>query len=168
MPAHTSKKLSNKLGGPQEVHTVESETQRYSSSRRLAEHGEDSCDPTPMRIDERLKQLRTRKGLTQSDIEERTGLSRTYVSAVENGHTVPAIETLEKFARALEVPMYVLFYDGMEPPEAIPPATKESIWGDRGKEAPSLARLRRELGKTSLRQRKLLLDLARKLTSRAR
>ena len=34
---------------------------------------------------------------------------------VENGHTVPAVETLEKFARALEVPMYVLFYDGDEP-----------------------------------------------------
>jgi transcriptional regulator with XRE-family HTH domain len=41
--------------------------------------------------------------------------ARCYVSRVENGHTVPAVETLEKFARALEVPMYVLFYDGDEP-----------------------------------------------------
>jgi transcriptional regulator with XRE-family HTH domain len=121
-----------------------------------------------MRIDERLKQLRTAKGLTQSDIDERTGLSRTYVSAVENGHTVPALETLEKFARALEVPMYVLFYDGMEPPKPIPSPTKETMWGDRGKDAPSLARLRPELGKMSLRQRELLLDFARKLASRAK
>ncbi len=121
-----------------------------------------------MLISERLKQLRTTKGLTQSDVEERTGLSRTYVSAVENGHTVPAVETLEKFARALEVPMYVLFYDGTEPPKAIPEATKETLWGDRGKDVPSLARLRRELGKMSLSRRELLLDLARKLTSRAR
>jgi len=90
------------------------------------------------------------------------------VSAVENGHTVPTVESLEKFARALEVPMYVLFYDGMEPPKAIPQATKETTWGDRGKDAPSLSRLRQELGKMSLRQRKLLLDFARKFASRAR
>ncbi len=121
-----------------------------------------------MLISERLKQLRTGKKLTQSDIEERTGLNRTYVSAVENGHTVPTVESLEKFARALEVPMYVLFYDGMEPPKAIPQATKETTWGDRGKDAPSLSRLRQELGKMSLRQRKLLLDFARKFASRAR
>jgi transcriptional regulator with XRE-family HTH domain len=41
----------------------------------------------------------------QGDIEKRTGLLRCYVSRVENGHTVPAIETLEKLARALEVPV---------------------------------------------------------------
>jgi len=121
-----------------------------------------------MLIHERLKQLRTAKGLTQSEIEERTSLSRTYVSAVENGHTIPALETLEKFARALEVPMYVLFYDGMEPPKAIPRTPKETIWGDRGKEAPPLAMLRRELGKMSLRRRELLLDFARKLASRVK
>jgi hypothetical protein len=64
--------------------------------------------------------------------------------------------------------MYVLFYDGTEPPKAIPQATKETLWGDRGKDVPSLARLRRELGKMSLSRRELLLDLARKLASRAR
>ena len=47
------------------------------------------------------------------DVENRTGLLRCYISRVENGHTVPAIETLEKFARALEVPIYQLFY-GLE------------------------------------------------------
>src|SRR5712692_2581396 len=115
-----------------------------------------------MLIGERLKQLRTGKGLTQSDIEERTGLNRPYVSAVENGHIVPTVETLEKFARALEIPMYVLFYDGMEPPKAILRATKETMWGGRGKESPSLAMLRRNLAKMSLRRRELLLDFARK------
>jgi hypothetical protein len=57
---------------------------------------------------------------------------------------------------------------GWEPPKALPQPTKETIWGGRGKDAPSLARLRRELGKLSLRQRKLLLDFAWKLASRAR
>jgi len=46
-----------------------------------------------------------------------------YISRVENGHTVPAIETLEKLARAMEIPMYQLFYDGDEPPK-LPPLPK--------------------------------------------
>ena len=70
-----------------------------------------------MIIGDRLRALREEKKLSQGDIEKRTGLLRCYISRVENGHTVPAIETLEKMARALEVPLYQLFYDGEEPPE---------------------------------------------------
>ena len=55
---------------------------------------------------DRLRALREQKNFSQGEIEKRTGLLRCYVSRVENGHSVPAIETLEKFARALEVPMY--------------------------------------------------------------
>jgi len=57
-----------------------------------------------MVIGSRLKELRESKNLSQGDIEKRTGLLRCYISRVENGHTVPAIETLEKMARSLEVP----------------------------------------------------------------
>jgi transcriptional regulator with XRE-family HTH domain len=70
-----------------------------------------------MIIGDRLRELREGKSLSQGDIEKRTGLLRCYISRVENGHTVPAIETLEKMARALEVPLYHLFYDGEEPPK---------------------------------------------------
>ena len=70
-----------------------------------------------MIIGDRLRALREEKKLSQGDIEKRTGLLRCYISRVENGHTVPAVETLEKFARALEIPMYQLFYDGEEPPK---------------------------------------------------
>jgi transcriptional regulator with XRE-family HTH domain len=70
-----------------------------------------------MVICDRLRELRESKNLSQGDIEKRTGLLRCYVSRVENGHTVPAIETLEKLARALEVPLYQLFYDGEKPPQ---------------------------------------------------
>ena len=69
-----------------------------------------------MVIGNRLRTLREHKNMSQGDIEKRTGLLRCYISRVENGHTVPAIETLEKMARALEIPMYQLFYDGEEPP----------------------------------------------------
>jgi transcriptional regulator with XRE-family HTH domain len=65
-----------------------------------------------MIIGDRLRELREQKKLSQGDIEKRTGLVRPYISRVENNHTVPAIETLEKMARALEAPMYQLFYDG--------------------------------------------------------
>jgi transcriptional regulator with XRE-family HTH domain len=67
-------------------------------------------------ISDRLRELRQEKKLPQGDIEKRTGLLRCYISRVENGHTAPAIETLEKLARALEVPLYQLFYDGAPPP----------------------------------------------------
>ena len=61
-----------------------------------------------MVIADRLKAIREQKNMSQGDIEKRTGLLRCYISRVENGHTVPAIETLEKMARAMEVPMYAL------------------------------------------------------------
>jgi transcriptional regulator with XRE-family HTH domain len=68
-----------------------------------------------MIIGERLRFLRENKNLTQGDIEKRTGLLRCYISRVENGQTVPALETLEKLARALEMPLYEFLYDGDEP-----------------------------------------------------
>jgi transcriptional regulator with XRE-family HTH domain len=57
----------------------------------------------------RLRAMREEKHFSQGDIEKKTGLLRCYISRVENGHTVPAIETLEKMARAMEIPMYQLF-----------------------------------------------------------
>ena len=69
-----------------------------------------------MIIGDRLRALRIEKKFSQGEVEKRTGLLRCYLSRVECGHTVPNIETLEKWARALEVPLYVLFYDSEEPP----------------------------------------------------
>jgi predicted transcriptional regulator len=63
-------------------------------------------------IGDRLREIREEKKFSQGDIEKRTGLLRCYVSRVENNHTVPSVETLEKLARALETPLYQLFYDG--------------------------------------------------------
>jgi len=63
-----------------------------------------------MIIGDRLREMRVEKKLSQGGIEKRTGLLRCYISRVENGHTVLAIETLEKMARALEVPLYQPFY----------------------------------------------------------
>ena len=122
-----------------------------------------------MLIGDRLKALREHKKQSQGDIEKRTGLLRVYISRVENGHTVPAIETLEKFARALEVPLYVLFYDGEKPPKAnIPTPSVAMGWGSSGRDARTLGRFRRLLGRTSKPDQKLLLFMAQKMSQRKR
>jgi len=118
-------------------------------------------------IGDRLRALREEKKFSQGDVEKRTGMLRCYISRVENGHTVPAVETLEKFARALEVPMYQLFYDGEEPP-ALPnlPSRKTArdiAWGSSGKDARTLANFCRLLGRTREADRQLLLFMAQKM-----
>lgn len=123
-----------------------------------------------MIIGERLRQLQEEKALSQGDIEKRTGLLRCYISRVENGHTVPSIETLEKLARALGVPMYQLFYDGEQPPK-MPnlPKRKTSddvAWGSSGKHAIYLHKLRKCLGKANDADRRLILVMAQKMANR--
>jgi transcriptional regulator with XRE-family HTH domain len=120
-----------------------------------------------MFIAERLKALREHKGMSQGDIEKRTRLLRCYISRVENGHTVPAIETLEKLARAMEVPMYQLFYDGEKPPVPRLPKT-DGGWGGSGKDARTLARFCRLLSRTSKDDQKLLLAVAQKMSQKKR
>ncbi len=123
-----------------------------------------------MIIGDRLRALREEKKFSQGDIEKRTGLLRCYISRVENGHTVPAIETLEKMARALEVPLYQLFYDGEEPPE-LPNLPKRKsaddiVWGASGKEARLLNKFRRLMGRIEEPDRRLLLYMAQKMATR--
>ena len=123
-----------------------------------------------MIIGERIRLLREEKKLSQGDIEKRTGLLRCYISRVENGHTVPAIETLEKLARAMEVPLYQQFYDGEEPP-VLPNLPKRKsaddiAWGSSGKDARYLGRFRRLLGRIEEGDRRLLLYVAQKMANR--
>lgn len=82
-----------------------------------------------MMIGERLRQLRERKTMSQGDLERLTGLLRCYTSRVENGHTVPAIETLQKYAKALGIEMWEFFAEDGSNPKAIaiaqePPSNK--------------------------------------------
>jgi transcriptional regulator with XRE-family HTH domain len=120
-----------------------------------------------MIIGDRLRVLREEKQFSQGEIEKRTGLLRCYISRVENGHTVPAVETLEKFARALEVPMYQLFYDGEEPPK-LPNLPKRKTagdiaWGSSGKEARLLAKFCLLFSRMSESNLRLLLGMAQKM-----
>ena len=119
-----------------------------------------------MIIGDRLKSLRESKNLPQGDIEERTGLLRCYISRVENGHTVPAVSTLEKMARALEIPMYQLFHDG-EAAASVRgfkrPEDREE-WGSKGRDADYLAKLCGLLSKLNEKDQNLLLQVAQKVS----
>lgn len=126
--------------------------------------------PRTMEIGPRLKQLREQKDFSQGDIEHRTGLLRCYVSRVENGHTVPTVDTLEKWARALEMPLYKVMHDGAEPPKLpklLQEKTDQSLWGNSKKEQAELNQLSRCLAKMDANQRNTLLNLAAKLARQA-
>ena len=123
-----------------------------------------------MVIGERLRDLREYKKLSQGDIEKRTGLLRCYISRVENGHTVPALETLEKFARAMEVPIYQVFYDGNEKPKGVLPAQEidkagDFLWGKSGKERSVLHQFAKFLSRIDNADRQLLLKVGEKMAS---
>lgn len=120
-----------------------------------------------MVMGDRLRWMREEKEFSQGEIEKRTGLLRGYISRVENGHTVPAVETLEKFARAPEVSMYQLFYDGEEPPKLTNLPKRKSAddiaWGSSGKEARVLTNFLRLFSRMSESDLKLLLSRAQKM-----
>src|SRR5271167_3635602 len=119
-----------------------------------------------MFIGRRIRHLRERKGLSQGDIEAVSGMLRAYISRVEHGHTVPSLETLEKFAAALDVPLYQLFCEGEDgPPKAnlTPGGTTDATVqqpGSNGSEARMLTMLKGLTQRMVETDRQLLLDFA--------
>lgn len=121
-----------------------------------------------MLIGQKLRELREGRRLSQGDIEKKTGLIRCYTSRVENGHTVPTIDTLEKYARALQVPMYRFFYEGSEPPVRLEVIlAEEKNWGAHGKDFQIFQKFILLLEKMRVRDRGLLVDLARRMAIRS-
>ena len=123
-----------------------------------------------MRLGDRLRKLRQEKKLSQAEIEKRTGLVGPYISRIENNHSSPSIETLEKFAKALEVPLYKLFYDGDKPPKLPNPPIRNTSgdkpWGNFGKDAEYLNKLRRVLAKATEKDRKIIMILVQNMARR--
>jgi transcriptional regulator with XRE-family HTH domain len=120
-----------------------------------------------MIIADRVRQVRNEKHLSQGDIEKRTGLLRCYISRVENGHTVPAVETLEKIAHALEMPLYQLLYDGDGPPVApVRNPIPENNWGSSGKSARYFNKVRSLLGRATPKDRQLVVHVLLKMSKK--
>lgn len=55
------------------------------------------------RLGKNLKRIRTAKGITQGDIVRTLGVSRSFVSNIENGKTNPTLATIAKLAKAVGV-----------------------------------------------------------------
>jgi transcriptional regulator with XRE-family HTH domain len=125
-----------------------------------------------MIIGARLRQLREQKGLTQADIEKRTGLMKCYISRVENGHKVPSIENLERFAQALDISLQQLFHERENP--SIPRRSNrrkplERLAADVHSLSPPedfIFKISRIVDRIAEHDRDALLVLARKMASR--
>ncbi len=117
-----------------------------------------------MLIGERLKFLRESQDLSQGFIEQKTGLLRCYTSRVENGHTVPSVGTLEKYAQVLGVPLYKLFTDDEN--VKVKNGTK-SVSAISNKDKQFVHNLERHVKVMEPRDRKLLMVFATALARRA-
>ena len=119
-----------------------------------------------MVIGDKLNELRETKNLSQGDIERRTGLLRCYISRVENGHTVPSVDTLEKMARALEVPMYRLFTDDENVKKPNIPISMTETASNKKQDA-KLRPFVKALSRLADKDQRLLLHMASKMANRA-
>ncbi|MGB6481941.1 MAG: helix-turn-helix transcriptional regulator [Candidatus Acidiferrales bacterium] len=123
-----------------------------------------------MQIGQRLREVRDAKKLSHGDLERRTGLLRCYISRVENGPTVPSVETIEKFARAFEIPTYQLFIGKDQQPNRMPHALRaagrERPFGKTSKEEQYFIKFWRLLSKVSEHDRTLLFAVARGMAKR--
>jgi transcriptional regulator with XRE-family HTH domain len=123
-----------------------------------------------MLIGAHISVIREARKRSQGDVETRCGLLPVYISRVEIVHLVPSIETLEKLARALEVPLYQLFHEAKERPMGPHlPSRKlaaEITWGTTRKEIYFWEKLRGLLARMSESDRRLLLHMPRKMAKR--
>jgi transcriptional regulator with XRE-family HTH domain len=116
-----------------------------------------------MDIGRRLRELREHKNMSQGDIEHKTGLLCCYISRVENGHTVPVIETLEKMARALEVPLYAILYERKGEAQTSEEKTDLNDWASNGRGARQFRKFRQAIAGMSAEDRNTFMFMAEKV-----
>lgn len=125
-----------------------------------------------MAIGNRIRRLREQKGFSQGDIERASGLPRSYVSRVENEQIVPSLETLYRFAAALDLPLYRLFCpeDGVAAtPHLSPRLSIEALEADTTLSGPQkrlLLKLKELAGKMVEGDRAFLLDFLQRMATR--
>jgi len=113
-----------------------------------------------MNIGNTIRGYRLQKGMSQGDIEKRTGLLRCYLSRVENGHTVPSLETLQKIARALDLQLAEFFAEEIVSKEMSSLHLKED-------EIRFLTQVQRYSANLGESDRRLLLAMVRKFAQTA-
>lgn len=119
-----------------------------------------------MVIGERIRVIRESKKLSQGEIQKRTGLLRCYISRVEHGHTVPTVETIEKIARAVDVPLYRFFCeDDVTPRPLRVPAKAEYA---RKMDNVDWQWLAKQLRRMNDKDRETLFFIAKRMAKRSR
>jgi transcriptional regulator with XRE-family HTH domain len=116
-----------------------------------------------MNIGETIRSFRLQKGMSQGDIEKRTGLLRCYLSRVENGHTIPSLDTLAKIATAMELPLAQFFADQAgdngHAKSAVPQLSEDEVR--------FLTQIRRYSSSLNDSDRKLVLAMVKKMAASA-
>jgi len=112
-----------------------------------------------MNIGETIRNYRLQKGMSQGDIEKRTGLLRCYLSRVENGHTIPSLDTLSKIATAMDLPLGQFFTDHFSNgnSKSLPPLTEDEVR--------FLTQIRRYSMNLNDSDRKLVLAMVKKMAA---
>ena len=112
-----------------------------------------------MNIGETIRTYRLQKGMSQGDIEKRTGLLRCYLSRVENGHTIPSLDTLSKIAGAMELPLGQFFADHLSNgnTRSLPALTEDEVR--------FLTQIRRYSMSLNDSDRKLVLAMVKKMAA---
>jgi transcriptional regulator with XRE-family HTH domain len=116
-----------------------------------------------MNIGETIRNFRLQKGMSQGDIEKRTGLLRCYLSRVENGHTIPSLDTLAKIAGAMDMPLAQFFAE--QAPDngqnrAVPQLSEDEVR--------FLTQIRRYSSNLNDSDRKLVLAMVKKMAASAK
>ncbi len=109
-----------------------------------------------------IRNYRGQRGLSQGDIERRTGLLRCYLSRVENGHTVPSLETLAKIAEAMDINL-ADFFPGTETPRDR--ETQKMLGELSTDEVRFLVEIKRYTTALSEGDKRLVLAMVRKMAS---
>ena len=115
-------------------------------------------------IGERIRQVRQERGLSQGDLENRTGLLRCYLSRVENGHTEPSLQTLARLASALEIPL-AGFFEPLDGEAAAPAAAAPAGAQLSPEERAFLTQMRECAANLSPSGRQQVLQLAKKMAA---
>ena len=113
-----------------------------------------------MNIGETIRNFRLQKGMSQGDIEKRTGLLRCYLSRVENGHTIPSLDTLAKIAGAMELPLAQFFAENNHPDGHLGKGTQLS-----DEDVRFLSQIRRYSSNLNDSDRKLVLAMVKKMAA---
>ncbi len=115
-----------------------------------------------MNIGETIRSFRLQKGMSQGDIEKRTGLLRCYLSRVENGHTIPSLDTLAKIASAMDVQLGQFFADNSAD------AASRAAMQMNEEEVRFLSQIRRYSSNLNDSDRKLVLAMVKKMAATAK